>query len=50
MTLWNSTSIPSPVVLMTRPLHFAIAGSIKSWRTDRSRASVPASSASMSRL
>ena len=38
VTLWNSTSMPSPVVLMMRPLHLAIAGSITSRRIVFSRA------------
>jgi hypothetical protein len=50
VTLRNSTSIPSPAVLITRPLFFAIAGSISSRRCVLSRASVPLSSASISRL
>ena len=50
VTLANSTSMPSPVVLMIRPRFLAIAGSISSSRCARRRASVPASSASISRL
>ena len=50
VTLWNSINIPSPVVLMMRPLQLAIAGSMSSSRTVFSRASVPASSVSMRRL
>ena len=50
MTLANSTSMPSPVVLMIRPLFLTIAGSMSSSRWVLSRANVPASSISMSRL
>ena len=49
-TLWNSTSMPSPVVLMIRPLFLAMEGSISSSRCVLRRASVPVSSASISRL
>ena len=50
VTLWNSTSMPSPVVLMIRPLFLAMEGSISSSRCVLRRASVPVSSASISRL
>src|SRR5258708_36097310 len=49
-TLANSTSMPSPVVLTMRPLCSAIFGSISSRRCALSRASVPSSSAPISRL
>ena len=45
----NSASSPSPVVLKTRPPCSAISGSTTSRRSARSRASVPASSAPISR-
>ena len=49
-TLGNSTSMPSPAVLIRRPLFWAIAGSISSRRWALRRASVPVSSASINRL
>ena len=49
-TLANSTSAPSPMSLTIRPWCSAIAGSMNSRRWAFSRASVPASSAPMSRL
>ena len=49
-TLENSTSMPSPAVLISRPLFLAIAGSISSRRWVLRRASVPVSSASIRRL
>jgi hypothetical protein len=48
--LWNSTSMPSPAVLMIRPLFLAIAESISSSRCVLRRASVPLSSISINRL
>ena len=49
-TLRNSMRLPSPVRLTMRPRCAAIAGSIRSPRSARSRASVPSSSAPASRL
>ena len=49
VTLENSISSPSPVVLTRRPRCSAILGSMSSLRMDLSCASVPASSASMRR-
>src|SRR3984893_7966695 len=48
-TLANSTSMPSPVVLTTRPWCSAIFGSTSSRRTALRRSSVPSSSAPISR-
>ena len=41
MTRWNSTSMPSAVVLMMRRLHLPIAGSISSSRTFRAARKSP---------
>ena len=49
-TLGNSTSRPSPISLTMRPWCVEIAQSISASRCDLRRASVPTSSASMSRL
>src|SRR5690242_14905589 len=49
-TLGNSTRMPSPVVLMTRPRLVAMAGSMRSSRSERRRASVPSSSIPTRRL
>ena len=49
-TLRNSTSAPSPVRLITRPLCTAIVGSIRSLRSARNLAKVRSSSALASRL
>ena len=49
-TLANSTSVPSPISLTMRPLWAAIVGSINSARHACKLASVPVSSAPMSRL
>src|SRR5438477_9449375 len=49
-TLRNSTSAPSPVRLMTRPLCTAMVGSIRSLRSARNLARVRSSSSLASRL
>jgi hypothetical protein len=49
-TLGNCTSAPSPVSLTMRPWCSAILGSMNSLRSALSRACVPTSSASISRL
>ena len=49
-TLRNSTSAPSPVRFMTRPLCTEIVGSMRSLRSARRRASVRSSSAPVIRL
>ncbi len=49
-TLRNSTSAPSPVRLITRPLCTAMVGSIRSLRSARNLAKVRSSSALASRL
>ena len=48
-TLRNSTMLPSPVRLTTRPWWTAMVGSIRSLRSDRSRARIRSSSAPVSR-
>jgi hypothetical protein len=49
-TLANSTSAPSPMSLTMRPWCVAIVGLMNSRRSALRRASVPSSSAAMSRL